>query len=186
MLEISLHILDIMNNSVKAGASLIGVFVTEAISQNRLIVEITDDGCGMDAEFVKSVTDPFRTTRTTRKVGMGLSLFKTAAEATGGSLTIESQKGKGTKVRTEFVYDHIDRQPLGDIAGTIITVLSGNASIDILYRHRVDEHEFVLDTREVRQILGDVELSGPDIILWLTGYIEEGLAEIRKPGIASL
>lgn len=181
MLEISLHILDVINNSVKAGASLIGVTVDENKKGNILSVTISDDGCGMDPEFLKTVTDPFRTTRTTRKVGMGLSLFKAAAEATEGSFSIASEKGKGTTVCATFTYDHIDRQPLGDMAETIITVLSGNQNIDFLYRHSIDEREFLLDTREIRQILGDVDLSGPEIILWLTEYINEGLAEISQP-----
>ncbi len=180
MLEISLHILDIVNNSVKAGANLIGVTVCEDKKNNLLSVTITDDGCGMDAEFLKTVTDPFRTTRTTRKVGMGLSLFKAAAEATGGQFSIASEKGKGTTVFASFVYDHIDRQPLGDMAQTIITVLSGNPSINFLYRHTIDGREFLLDTREVRDILGDVELSSPEIILWLTEFIQEGLKEIAQ------
>ncbi len=181
MLEISLHILDIINNSVKAGASLIGVTVCEDRQGNRLSVEITDNGCGMDEAFLRSVTDPFKTTRTTRKVGLGLSLFKAAAEAAGGSFAIESEKGKGTAVRADFVYNHIDRQPLGDMAQTITTVLSGNPAIDFQYRHTVDGREFLLDTREVRQVLGDVELSQPEIILWLTDYITEGLREISQP-----
>ncbi len=181
MLEISLHILDVINNSVKAGASLIGLTVCEDKKDNLLSVTISDDGCGMDADFLKTVTDPFRTTRTTRKVGMGLSLFKAAAEATDGTFSIASEKGKGTTVCATFTYNHIDRQPLGDMAETIITVLSGNPEIDFLYRHTVDGREFLLDTREIRQILGDVELSGPEIILWLTDYIKEGLAEITQP-----
>ena len=179
MLELSLHILDIMNNSVKAGASLIGVTIDENLTNNLLTIEISDNGSGMDEDFVKSVTDPFRTTRTTRKVGMGLSLFKAAAEATGGHLAISSQKGKGTVVTTVFVHNHIDRQPLGDMAESLITVLSGNPSIDICYRHRINEREFSLNTQEVRQILGDVELSSPEVILWLTDYIKEGLKEIQ-------
>lgn len=179
MLELSLHILDIMNNSVKAGASLIGVTIDENLANNLLTIEISDNGSGMDEDFVKSVTDPFRTTRTTRKVGMGLSLFKAAAEATGGHLAISSQKGKGTVVTTVFVHNHIDRQPLGDMAESLITVLSGNPSIDICYRHRINEREFSLNTQEVRQILGDVELSSPEVILWLTDYIKEGLKEIQ-------
>lgn len=179
MLELSLHILDIMNNSVKAGATLIGVTIDENLSRNLLTIEISDNGSGMDEDFVKSVTDPFRTTRTTRKVGMGLSLFKAAAEATGGHLAISSQKGKGTVVTTVFVHNHIDRQPLGDIAESLTTVLSGNPAIDICYHHTINEQEFLLNTQEVRQILGDVELSSPEIILWLTNYIKEGLKEIQ-------
>ena len=180
MLEISLHVLDIVNNSVKAGADLIGITICEDKQQNVLSIDITDNGCGMDEVFLRSVTDPFKTTRTTRKVGMGLSLFKAAAEATGGNLSIASEKGKGTTVHVSFVYDHIDRQPLGDMAQTITTVLSGNASIDFLYRHTIDGKEFVLDTREIRQILGDVELSQPEIMAWLTDYITEGLQEISQ------
>ena len=179
MLEISLHILDVINNSVKAGASLIGVTICENKKENILSVEITDDGCGMDEDFLKTVTDPFKTTRTTRKVGMGLSLFKAAAEATDGSFSITSEKGKGTSVCATFTYNHIDRQPLGEMAETIVTVLSGNPNIDFLYRHSVDEQEFLLDTRAVRQILGDVELGSPEIILWLTDYINEGLASLQ-------
>ncbi|MBE7048893.1 MAG: sensor histidine kinase [Ruminococcaceae bacterium] len=181
MLEISLHILDIVNNSVRAGADLITLTLLEDKQQNKLSVEIADNGCGMDPDFLRSVTDPFRTTRTTRKVGMGLSLFKAAAETTGGNFSIESEKGKGTTVRAEFVYNHIDRQPLGDMAQTITTVLSGNATIDFVYRHTVDGRKFLLDTREIRQILGDVELSQPEVIVWLSDYITEGLAEIQQP-----
>ncbi len=181
MLEISLHILDIVNNSVKAGASLIELFICEDRAKNCLTVEINDNGCGMEEDFLRDVTNPFRTTRTTRKVGMGLSLFKAAAEETGGGLTITSKVGEGTRVITDFVYDHIDRQPLGDMAGTITTVLSGNPNIDFLYRHTKDGKEFLLDTRKMREILGDdAPLSSPEVILWLTDFINEGLQEISE------
>lgn len=179
MLEISLHVLDIVNNSVKAGASLISVTVDEAKKENLLKITIEDNGCGMDEDFLKEVLDPFRTTRTTRKVGMGLSLFKAAAENTGGGLTIESEKGVGTKVNVLFTYDHIDRQPLGNMAETMLTLISGNESIDFVYTHAVDEKVFKLDTREVKEILGDeVSLGSPEIVMWLSGYIKEGLSEI--------
>ncbi len=180
MLEISLHILDIVNNSVKAGASLIELTVTESFARNLLSVSIKDNGCGMDEAFLKSVADPFKTTRTTRKVGMGISLFKAAAEATGGNFSIMSREGVGTVVVANFTYYHIDRQPLGDMAQTVVTVLSGNPNIDFLYRHRINEKEFLLDTREIRNILGDVPLESPEIILWLTDHINEGLAEISE------
>lgn len=179
MLELSLHILDIVNNSVKAGASLITISVEEAVCENLLKIEIEDNGCGMDAAFLSQVTDPFRTTRTTRKVGMGLSLFKAAAESTGGHLTITSQEGVGTSVRVQFVYDHIDRQPLGDMAETMLTLISGNETIDFVYTHCVNEKSFTLDTREIKQILGDeICLGSPEIVMWLRDYIKEGLAEI--------
>lgn len=181
MLEISLHILDIVNNSVKAEASLISVSVKEAIRENRLEISIEDNGCGMDEAFLAEVLDPFRTSRTTRKVGMGLSLFQAAAENTGGGLTIASQKGVGTKVDVHFVYDHIDRQPLGDMGETMLTLISGNETIDFVYTHAVNEKEFRLDTREIKQILGDeVSLGSPEIVMWLSDYIKEGLKEISS------
>lgn len=179
MLEISLHILDIVNNSVKAEASLISVTIEEAKQENLLKITIEDNGCGMDEDFLKEVLDPFRTTRTTRKVGMGLSLFKAAAENTGGGLSIESEKNVGTKVNVWFTYDHIDRQPLGDMAETMLTLISGNESIDFVYTHAVDEENFKLDTREIKKILGDeISLGSPEIVMWLKDYIKEGLSEI--------
>jgi len=181
MLEISLHILDIVNNSVKANASLISVTVNEAKKENLLKVTIEDNGCGMDQDFLAQVLDPFRTTRTTRKVGMGLSLFKAAAENTGGGLTIESEKGVGTKVYVHFVYDHIDRQPLGDMGETMLTLISGNTTIDFLYTHIVDDKVFTLDTREIKSVLGEeVSLGSPEIVMWLSEYIKEGLEEISS------
>lgn len=179
MLELSLHILDIVNNSVKAGASLIQVSVNEAKSKNLLEILIQDNGCGMDADFLAHVTDPFQTTRTTRKVGMGLSLFKAAAESAGGGLTVDSQKNVGTVVRVNFVYDHIDRQPLGNMAETVLSLISGNTTVDFVYTHTVNDKVFSLDTREIKRILGDeVSLGSPEIVLWLREYIQEGLNEI--------
>ena len=181
MLEKSLHILDIVNNSVKANASLISVTVNEAKKENLLKISIEDNGCGMDKDFLAQVLDPFRTTRTTRKVGMGLSLFKAAAENTGGNLCIESEKNVGTKVYVQFVYDHIDRQPLGDMGETMLTLISGNTSIDFVYTHTVDDKIFMLDTREMKSILGEeVSLGSPDVVLWLSEYIKEGLEEISS------
>ena len=179
MLELSLHILDIVNNSVKAGASLIQVTVDEAIRNNLLKISIEDNGCGMDEDFLAHVTDPFQTTRTTRKVGMGLSLFKAAAESTGGGLTIDSKKGVGTRVLVDFVYDHIDRHPFGDMAETMLTLISGNTTVDFVYTHTVNDKTFSLDTREIKQILGEeISLGSPEIVLWLREYIKEGLKEI--------
>lgn len=179
MLELSLHVLDIVNNSVKAGASLISVTVNEAKKENLLLITIGDNGCGMDKDFLSQVTDPFRTTRTTRKVGMGLSLFKAAAENTGGGLSIDSEKGVGTVVKVHFTYNHIDRQPMGDMAETMLTLISGNETIDFVYTHTIDDKTFTLDTREIKKVLGDdVSLGNPEIVLWMKEYIREGLEEI--------
>lgn len=180
MLELSLHVLDIVNNSVKAGASLIEITVNEDICHNLLTISIQDNGCGMDEEFLRHVLDPFQTTRTTRKVGMGLSLFQAAARACGGDLHITSRKGVGTTVVTTFEYNHIDRQPLGDMAETVSTVLSGNTAVDFVYRHVVNGNEFVMDTREIKAILGDVDIASPEIVLWIRDYIAEGIASLRQ------
>ena len=180
MLELSLHILDIVNNSIKANATRIEIEIVEDIVSNLLSISISDNGCGMDEEFLKNVTDPFKTTRLTRKVGMGLSLFQAAAEATGGELRIASEKNVGTKVVATFTHDHIDRQPIGDIKETIISMMFGNESIDYIYHHIKNGKEFIFDTTEIKDILGDFSLKNSEVISWIKGYIEEGLNKINS------
>lgn len=180
MNELSLHILDIVNNSVKAGASLILLNITEEVASDLLTIVIEDNGCGMDKDFLAEVLDPFKTTRTTRKVGMGLSLFKSAAEQTGGTLTIESEKNVGTKVCATFGLSHIDRQPLGDVASSVTTVLSGNSAIDFVYSHTTNGKNFTMDTKEIRKILGDAPIGAPEILLWINDYINEGVESTRS------
>lgn len=179
MKELSLHILDIAKNSVKAKASVIEIDVTEDIEKNLLTIEIRDNGCGMSEEFLKTVKDPFSTTRTTRKVGMGISLFEAAAIQCGGKLDITSEVGVGTTLTVTFEYDNIDRAPIGDMAGTMQTLISGSPTIDFIYRHIKNTKEFVLDTRELKQVLGDVPLDTPDVLLWIDGYVNEGLCELK-------
>lgn len=171
MRELSLHILDIAENSVKAGASLITVTVNA--EDGRLKIEIDDNGKGMSREFLDKVCDPFTTSRQTRKVGLGIPLFKLAAETAGGSFKIESAEGKGTKVTAEFEINHIDRAPLGDLTSTIITQLSNE--IDYVWIYRVDGREFVFDTREVRQQLEGAPIDSPEIIVFLKELINENL-----------
>ena len=174
MTELSLHVLDIAKNSTKAGATVIEISITEDIESNLLVIEIKDNGCGMDKEFLSNVLDPFKTTRTTRKVGMGLSLFKSACELTGGNLQITSEVGRGTVVKATFVYDSIDRQPVGDMASTISTLVSGSDKIDFIYTHRYKTNQFVFSTLEVRKILGqEIELSNLEVLNWLESYIGE-------------
>lgn len=179
MEELSLHILDIAKNSVKAKATLIKITVCEDISKNKLTIEIEDNGCGMDKEFLKTVTDPFSTTRTTRKVGLGIPLFKAAAQRCGGDLEIFSETGKGTTLRAWFEHNHIDRAPLGDMAGTMQTLISGSPEIDFLYCHTINDKEFILDTREMRNILGDVPLDSMEVVSWIYDYTEEGIKNIK-------
>lgn len=172
MVELSLHILDIAQNSIKAKASLVEIEVKEDIAANLLTVIIKDNGCGMDEAFLKDVTNPFRTSRTTRKVGLGLSLFKSAAELTGGNLSIQSKVGEGTVVTVNFVHNSIDRQPLGDMASTMTTIIGGAPDIDYIYRHSYNGNSFDLDTRQLRQVLGeDISLSEIDVLNWIDDYI---------------
>ena len=179
MKELSLHILDIAKNSVKAKADCIKITVDEEEEKNLLTIEIEDNGCGMSEEFLKTVKDPFSTTRTTRKVGMGISLFEAAANQCGGRLDIFSEKGKGTKVCVYFEYNHIDRAPLGDMAGTIVTLISGSPEINFIYTHTKNGQTFKMDTAELKAILGDVPLDTPEVLLWIGDYIKEGLLELR-------
>jgi len=175
MKELSLHILDIAKNSVKAKASLIEVIINEDEEKNLLSIGINDNGCGMTEEFLKTVRDPFSTTRTTRKVGMGIPLFEAASQQCGGKLDITSEVGVGTKVCATFELNHIDRAPLGDMPGTMKTLIWGSPEIDFLYRHTKNGQEFTLDTREIKQVLGGVPLDNPDVLAWIDEYIIEGL-----------
>jgi hypothetical protein len=177
--ELSLHILDIAKNSVKAKASLITINIEEDEGNNLLTIEIIDNGCGMSEDFLKTVKDPFSTTRTTRKVGMGISLFEAAAIQCGGGLKIESKLGKGTRVETTFELNSIDRAPIGDMAGTMTTLISGSPEIDFIYSHKINGKEFMLKTEEIKEVLGDVPLDLPEVIMWIDGYIKEGLSEIQ-------
>ncbi len=178
MKELSLHILDIAKNSVKAKADLIEIEIIEDAEKNLLTVRISDNGCGMSPEFLKTVKDPFSTTRTTRKVGMGISLFEAAAMQCGGGLTITSELGVGTTLTVTFALDHIDRAPLGDMAGTMVVLISGSPEIDFLYRHEINGKSFTADTREFRKVLGDIPLDTPDVLSWIDGYIKEGLSDL--------
>lgn len=173
MRELSLNVLDIAQNSVAANSSLVTIEVTENTALNELVLSVADNGKGMTKEQLSAVRDPFFTTRTTRKVGLGVPLFKMAAEMTGGSLSIESEVGKGTKVKAVFKTDNVDFTPLGDMTSTIVTLVTMNTHIDFIYNFRKDEHEFSLDTRKLKEILGDVSLSEPSIAQWLTEYINE-------------
>ena len=171
MKELSLHILDIAQNSLSAGASLVEMLLEETSA--ALSVTIRDDGRGMTQELVRRVLDPFTTTRTTRKVGMGLPLFKLAAEQTGGTLDIESAPGEGTVVRAIFQTGSIDIPPLGDMAGTLVTLVSGAPDVDFVYRYMTDGNLSELDTRELRAVLEDVALDTPEVLAWIRDSLRE-------------
>lgn len=178
MRELSLNILDIAQNSISAGAKLITIEVAENSVDKTLLIGIYDNGKGMSEEQVKSVIDPFFTTRTTRKVGMGIPLFKMAAEQTGGSLEIKSQLGVGTEVKAIFKTDSVDFTPLGDVAATVQMLISMNTDRDFIYRRSFDGKCFTLDTREIKEILGDVPLDTYEVSQWLIDFVNENTNEL--------
>ena len=180
MRELSLNVLDIAQNSVSAGALLVEIELIENTENHELLIGIYDNGKGMTREQVENVRDPFFTTRTTRKVGMGISLFKFAAEMTGGRLEIESEVGVGTRVRAYFRTDHLDFTPIGDMTSTIISLVTMNLHMDFLYRRKVDDKEFTVDTRQLKEILGDVPLNEPSIALWIQQYINENTKQLLE------
>lgn len=180
MTEISLNILDIAENSVKAGAKLTEISVVADNKLNRLTVMLKDDGCGMNEKQLESVIDPFYTTRTTRKVGLGIPFFKESAETAGGSFEIKSQVGVGTTVTAVYQLNHIDRMPMGDICATIHTLVTMHDDIDFLFTYRIDQNEFVLDTREFREILGGISFKEPEISNYIKDYLKENIASVGE------
>ena len=178
MRELSLNVMDVAQNSVRAEATLVRISVTESDKDDRLVIEIADNGCGMTQEQVQQVIDPFFTTRTTRKVGLGVPLFKLSAEQTGGSFDIQSEKGVGTTTTASYVKSHVDMTPLGDINSTVKILIQCNPQIDFVYTCTTDNGSFTLDTRELREVLGDVSLDTPDVLLWIGDYLEENTKNI--------
>lgn len=177
MKELALNILDIAENSVKAKATLTEISIEEI--GEKLILTFTDNGTGMTDEVLKTVTDPFYTTRTTRKVGMGLPLLKLEAEMTGGSLKITSRHidnnpiNHGTQVCAVFYKNHIDCVPLGDVIETIATLIQGHPDTDFVFTHKIGDKEISLDTRELRTVLEGVPLNTYEVILWVKEYLKE-------------
>ena len=178
MEELSLHLLDLIQNSVKAGASLIEIIITE--KAGLLTIELNDNGCGMSEEFLQRVESPFTTTRTTRKAGLGIPLFKQAALMAGGDFGIISRQGEGTRIKASFEINNIDRAPMGDLAGTILgQVLSTPVTPDYRLLYAVEDASFEFDTREIRRQLEGVPLDAPDVIAWMKDYLEEGIRELN-------
>lgn len=177
MTEISLNILDVAENSTKAGATLVTITVEADFGADQLTVSIEDNGCGMTPEQVERVTDPFFTSRTTRKVGLGVPFFKYAAESTGGSFRIDSTVGEGTTVTATFTLSHIDRMPLGDINTTIHTLVVYHPDTDFVYSYRYNDKSFTMDTREFKEILGDISFDTPEISAYILEFLNENKLE---------
>ncbi|HWQ30859.1 MAG TPA: ATP-binding protein [Negativicutes bacterium] len=184
MKDLSLHILDLSQNSVSAGANLVNISIVEDTVRDLLTICIEDNGKGMDKDFLERVKDPFVTTRTSRKVGLGIPLMQAACMRCEGDLLIESEKNVGTKLTATFKRSHIDRAPIGNIAETMMSlILAGcneSSIIDFVYRHVIDDKEFCMDTREIRRMLGsEVSLGEPDVLMWIKDFINEGMENLR-------
>ncbi|MDZ7833663.1 MAG: ATP-binding protein [Desulfobacterales bacterium] len=182
MKELSLHILDVAENGISAGADQVAIEVIEDRRQNRLTLVIADNGRGIPMDQVDRAIDPFYTSRTTRRVGMGLSLLNAAARQCDGHMWIDSDAGKGTRITAEFVYDHIDRAPVGDMAATMISLIMGSPGIDFEYRHEVDGREFVLNTREVKSALDGRQINDPEVFQYIMETLRTGENRLRQGG----
>jgi anti-sigma regulatory factor (Ser/Thr protein kinase) len=182
MRELSLHLLDIAENAIAAGARHLHISIIESLATDSLVITIQDDGCGMDAETLAKVRTPFYTTRTTRDVGLGIPLLAAAAERSGGGLEISSAPSVGTTVVARFQRSHIDRAPLGDVAGALMAILlrSADEGLGLTYEHRMDEWVFAFDTRELRDLLGDVSPGDAAVRRWLSEYLARCEQELKE------
>ena len=180
MREISLHLLDIAENSVAAGAKTIEITIEEDLHNDRLKASIQDNGRGMDEQLLARVTDPFVTSRTTRKVGLGIPLLKAAAEACDGSLRISSIPGQGTYLEVDFQRSHIDRMPLGDVAGTFLTLLIAYPQVHWIFHYRADQAEFTLDDEPIKRELEGIALTEPSILSFIRQLLQEGVGGVQN------
>lgn len=173
-----MHILDVAQNSIVANASLIQIIINENLKEDTFTIIIEDNGKGMDKEELSMVTDPFFTSRTTRRVGLGIPMFKAAAEACGGGFKIRSKKGVGTYVEARFKHSHIDRVPLGNMADTMLVLMTGDINIDFIYRHMKNGKEYILDTKEIKKVLGELPINNVEVLAWLKNNIVEGIKDL--------
>ena len=178
MKELSLHILDIAQNSIVAGANLIEIEINEDYKCDRLTITIKDNGKGMSHEMLRKVIDPYTTSRTTRRVGLGLPLLHDACKSTGGNLVIESVEGNGTVVKAVLGLSHIDRQPLGDISGVIVLLASANPKIIFNFHYIKNGGEYIFNTKEVEDALDGIPLNTPEVGKLLRQMIESNLEEL--------
>lgn len=179
MNELSLYILDLTQNSVAAGAKHILIRVRIDPETDRILVIIQDDGCGMDEAFLKRVVSPFTTTRTTRKVGLGIPMIKQLCEMCEGTFDLKSQKGVGTTLTLSFKRSHVDLPPMGSLAETVLSLINGSPDgVEFTFVYEFKDQVFEFKTEEIRQVLGEeVRLNTPDVLMWIRGYLEEGIQE---------
>jgi hypothetical protein len=178
MKDLSLHILDIANNSIRAGAALVQLAITENTHEDTLIISIKDDGCGMTEEELKKASDPFFTSRKTRKVGLGIPLFMQNAEQTGGYVHLESTKGRGTHFEARLGLSHIDRPPMGDLASVFVLLMAGTQGIEFELSYKTANGHYFISSLEIKEILEDVPLNEPEVQKQIQGLIQSNLLEI--------
>ena len=179
MRELADNILDIAQNSISAKANLVEIDITVSHSEDIVRLRFADDGCGMSAEMAQAVCDPFTTTRKTRKVGLGLPLLKMTAQATGGDFAIESEIGKGTTVTVSFGLSHIDRPPMGDVPGSLFTLVLMNPQTDFLFIYDYDGKNFTFDTRMVKEAVAPIPLDTPEISAWIKDCLYQEITELH-------
>lgn len=179
MKELSLHILDVAENGINAGADRVSISVEADRKENRFRIIIADNGRGISADLIAHITDPFYTTRTTRRVGLGLSLLKAAAQHCNGLMNVESFEGKGTTIVTEFEYDHIDRAPLGDMEGTLISLIMGYPDVAFEYSHQVESCRFEMKTMEIKNMFDGRAVSDPDVFRGLRQILQDGFKRLK-------
>lgn len=184
MQELSLHVLDLAYNAIEAGARHVSIEVIENRAADRLTLVVRDDGRGMDEATVRQATDPFYTSRTTRRVGLGLSLLSEAAEAAGGKMLIRSTPGRGTTVEATFRLSHVDRAPLGDLAGTVFVLVVGQPAVTFRFRHSIDGRVLEFDGDTFREALGGESPQNPAVLRWLRRALAEDNGEKRREGDA--
>lgn len=180
MKELSMHVLDIANNSVRAKATEITITIIEDLKNDRFELTISDNGAGIPDHILKTIRDPFTTSRTMRKVGLGIPFLQETCTQCGGDLEISTEIGRGTTIHAWMTYRNIDRPPLGDITATMVTLFTSNDAINLKYIHQYNGEVFDLSTSELKEVLGDVPLSDMNVYLWLKNFIEENLNEIKN------
>ncbi|WP_418791652.1 ATP-binding protein [Phosphitispora sp. TUW77] len=173
MKDLAMHIIDMLQNSIEAEATKVNLVINEDAVKDTFDIEISDNGRGMDENLKAKIMDPFFTTRTTRRVGLGLPLLKSAAERCDGKINIESALGKGTTVKASFRNSHIDRAPLGNIIDSIINLIASNPELDLIFIHKMNDREIIFDTRKLREQLEDVPLNNPAVVNWIKQYLIE-------------
>ncbi|OQA92321.1 MAG: Sporulation kinase A [Elusimicrobia bacterium ADurb.Bin231] len=180
MKELSLNILDIVENSVNASAKNIDIVIEESAREDTLVIKINDDGRGMDESVLKSVRDPFMTTKSSKKVGLGVSLLNASAQMCDGRLDVASSPGKGTNICAVFKNSHLDRPPLGDISGTLVAVMAMHPGINISYCHKINDKIFAVNTSSLRELMSPLPLNNPAVLKGIEEYIKSNLENLKE------